>query len=327
MLAIVGLMYAPWMARNMKVCGNPLGLSWYSGLLELKGSEGDIMRAMEIKAEGITPALFRLKVQSGLINQLSELYKYLGSVLVAPVFFIAMLHLFKRPETSAFRWCIFLMWVSALLGMAVFGLYNETVPQNTLHSNDLHVLFIPMLTCYGFAFVLLMWSRLDINVRLVRLSFMTAIYLVSAMPFLQQFIELEKPPAGRIQWPPYIPPFIAILNTWTNEREIIASDMPWAVAWYADRKSLWVPKTVADFIALNDYKSLGNHLVGLYLTPVTGDRPFMRDVVKGEYKEWAPFILRQVNVKDFPLRAVTAMPIDNECVFYSDRDRWSSREE
>ena len=39
--------------------------------------------------------------------------------------------------------------------------------------------------------------------------------------------------------------------------------------------SLWVPRTVADFIALNDYKSLGNHLVGLYLTPVTGDRAFM----------------------------------------------------
>ncbi len=327
MLAIMGLMYAPWMARNMKVCGNPMGLGWYSGLLELKGTEGDIMRAMDMKAEGITPALFRVKVQSGLINQLSELYKYLGCVLVAPVFFITMLHLFKRPETSAFRWCIFLMWISALLGMSVFGLHNETVPNNTLHSNDLHVLFIPMLTCYGFAFVLLMWSRLDINVRLVRLSFMTAIYLVSAMPFIQQLIELEKPPAGRIQWPPYIPPFIAILNTWTNEREIIASDMPWAVAWYADRKSLWVPKTVADFIALNDYKSLGNHLVGLYLTPVTGDRAFMRDVVKGEYKEWAPFVLRQVNVKDFPLRAVTAMPIDNECVFYSDRDRWSSREE
>ena len=51
------------------------------------------------------------------------------------------------------------------------------------------------------------------------------------------------------------------------------------------------------------------------------------DIVKGEYKEWAPFILRQVNVKDFPLRAVTAMPIDNECVFYSDRDRWTNRED
>ena len=33
-----------------------------------------------------------------------------------------------------------------------------------------------------------------------------------------------------------------------TEDEIIASDMPWGVAWYADRKSLWIPMTINDFI-------------------------------------------------------------------------------
>jgi hypothetical protein len=37
--------------------------------------------------------------------------------------------------------------------------------------------------------------------------------------------------------------------------------------------------------------------------------------------------MRQVNIKDFPLRAVTALPVENECVFYADRDRWSNRED
>jgi hypothetical protein len=32
-----------------------------------------------------------------------------------------------------------------------------------------------------------------------------------------------------------------------------------------------------------------------------------------------------VNIKDFPMRAVTAMPLDNQCIFYSDRDRWTDR--
>ena len=327
MLAIVAVMYAPWMARNAKVCGNPLGLSWFSGLSEIKGTEGEIMRSMEIKAEGMSPALFRLKIQGQVIAQFNELYKFFGSVLVAPVFFLTMLHLFKRPETAAFRWAVLAMWLAAVIGMAVFGTWNESVPQNTLPANDLHILFVPLLTAYGLAFVLMMWARLEIRVRLVNLAFLSTLYIVSGMPFIQNLIALEQPPTGRVQWPPYVPPYIAILNTWTTEREIIASDMPWAVAWYADRKSLWVPKTVADFVKLNDYESLGNHLIGLYLTPVTGDRAFMRDIVKGEYREWHPFILRQVNVKDFPLRAVTPLPIENECVFYSDRDRWSSREE
>jgi hypothetical protein len=154
------------------------------------------------------------------------------------------------------------------------------------------------------------------------------IYLVSALPFIQVVIDLHKQPSGyAYQWPPYVPPWIAILSKWTTEREIIATDMPWGVAWYADRKSLWLPKTTQDFLTLNDYKTLGGPIIGVYLTPVTGDTRFMRDAVKGEYKEWGPFVVRQIIVKDFPLRAVQGMPIENECVFYSDRDRWSSRED
>jgi hypothetical protein len=175
---------------------------------------------------------------------------------------------------------------------------------------------------YGLAFILVLWTRLEINVRLVRIAFLTLLYLISGLPLLNSLIS---PPSGRVQWPPYVPPFIAILNSWTNEDEIIASDMPWAVAWYADRKSLWLPATVNDFIALNDYNELNGRIVGLYLTPITGNGRFVSDIIKGEYKEWAPFILRNVSTKDFPLRAVTALPLDNECVFYSDRDRWSQK--
>jgi hypothetical protein len=49
--------------------------------------------------------------------------------------------------------------------------------------------------------------------------------------------------------------------------------------------------------------------------------------MKGEYKEWAPWITRNANIRNFPLRAVTALPIDNECVIYADRDRWSTRDD
>jgi hypothetical protein len=49
--------------------------------------------------------------------------------------------------------------------------------------------------------------------------------------------------------------------------------------------------------------------------------------MKGEYKEWAPFITRNVNLKNFPLKAVTWLPIEGECIYYSDRDRWTNHEE
>jgi hypothetical protein len=333
MCGIVALMYAPWMVRNARVCGNPVGLGWYSGLHEIKGSEAAIMRSMEPPFERVSPNIFRNKIQSKLIGQLGSLYEYLGYVLVAPLFLVALLHLFKRQVTSGMRWALLCMWLGAMFGMSVFGLEGKPVFQPfapPVEANDLHILFVPLFTAYGLAFLLVMWSRLEINVKLVRWAFIGLIFIISSLRFATVFIEMSGQAKSRVQWPPYVPPFIAILNQWTTEREIIASDMPWGVAWYANRKSLWLPISIKDFIQLNDYNQLNGNIVGLYLTPVTGNQLFMPSIIKGDYKEWAPFILRQVtgpSLKDFPLRAVTPLPLDNECIFYSDRDRWTPRED
>jgi hypothetical protein len=118
-----------------------------------------------------------------------------------------------------------------------------------------------------------------------------------------------------------------VLKGWTLEREMIASDMPWAVAWYADRKSLWLPMTLKAFTTLNDYEQLKEKVVGLYLTPVSANAPFLYGIMKGPYAEWAPYITRKPESRDLPFKAVTALPKDNDCVFYADRDRWTSRED
>lgn len=324
MLAVFSLFYGPWLVRNQMVCGTPVGLGWYSGLYGARGNtESFEMRSMKLTLDELTPRYFRRKVQGESLKQMDQLYVLLGSVVVAPVFFLALLHLFKRPDTAVFRWCILLMWLGAFAGMGVFG-FSESAG---LHANDLHILFVPVMAFYGLALILVMWSRLQVTARIVWLGFISAVYTVSALPFIDQTLELLGPPTGRVAWPPYIPPYIAVMNSWTTEKEIIASDMPWAVAWYADRKSLWLPLTVKDFLDLNDYGRLDGRIVGLYLTPVTGNKAFIAEIVKGEYKEWAQFIMRNVTARDFPLKYVTALPMDGECVFYSDRNRWENRED
>ena len=115
-------------------------------------------------------------------------------------------------------------------------------------------------------------------------SLLGLLFFVSSLPFIQSTIEMLAGPRMQVQWPPYVAPYIAIMGTWTTENEIITSDMPWAVAWYAERKSLWLPETIQDFVDLNDYKKLNGAVVGLYLTPVSGNRGFLGDIVKGEYE-------------------------------------------
>ena len=324
MAVIFMVMYTPWMIRNQQVCGTPVGLGWYSGLHGLRGSESELMRSMDVSLSGLSPLTFRQKVQANTADQVLNLTSALGASMMAVVFFVALLHLFKRPETSTFRWAILSMWLCAVLGMSVFS-----VPEGVggLGANDLHVLFIPLMLSYGLGFVLVMWTRLEVNIKLVRLGFLSLLFFISSLPFIENALEMLAGPRMQIQWPPYVAPYIAIMGTWTTEKEIITSDMPWAVAWYAERKSLWLPEKIEDFVTLNDYKQLNGAIVGLYLTPISGYKGFINEIVKGEYKEWAPFITRNVSTRDFPLKVSTLMPYENECIFYSDRDRWTVRED
>jgi hypothetical protein len=103
--------------------------------------------------------------------------------------------------------------------------------------------------------------------------------------------------------------------------EITASDMPWAIAWYADRRSIWLPDTVRAFTEFHDYGVFGAPVNGLYLTPISGSQNKLGDILKGEYKDWAAVILRSVDLQRFPLKWATLLGLENECVFFSDHDR------
>ena len=165
MLGIFLLMYGPWLVRNQMVSGFAPGASWYSALFQIRGTESSIMRDMEFRFEGVSPVMFRNKIQSGVSDQLGRLFDLLGRCVVAPIFFLALLHIFKRKETAVFRWALLSMWLIGLLGMAVYGSDDDG---NVLSANDLHCLFIPMFAAYGFAFLLVLWTRLEINVSLVQ---------------------------------------------------------------------------------------------------------------------------------------------------------------
>jgi hypothetical protein len=130
------------------------------------------------------------------------------------------------------------------------------------------------------------------------------------------------PGKSPVRWPPYMPPLIAVLNDWMKPNEVTASDMPWAIAWYADRPGLWVPDTVKNFTDFGDYNVLGAPLNGLYLTPISGTDNTYRDIVKGEYSDWAAIIQHTTVTQRFPLKWATAgLGPGNECIFLSDHDR------
>ena len=318
MLTIFCVLYTPWLVRNYRACHDPFGMGAYIIMGCINGSEDSEMRGMYTGLEGLNGGALKGQIKAQAIVQFSSLFMWMGQNPIAPVFFITLLYMFKRREQSHFQWCFFSMWLFAFLGMTILGLDAN----NPIHTNNLYILFIPITTVYGFAYVMMLWTRLSINIKFLRYCFIGLIFLISGLPLASTYMNQSK---YRVNWPPYIPPFIAILNTWTSENEYIASDMPWAVAWYADRKSLLIPVQMTDFLNIYDWSEMRGSLVGLYLTPITGNRQLINEIIKGTEKDWAPLIIRSAHSKDFPFHAATALPVDGECIFYCETDRWSNK--
>ncbi len=337
-IGVFAIIVLPWFIRNVSVSGSPLGsgiYGLYNGLAG--GTEGVVMRNFDPENDPLPTDGMPTKLIISSLRQLEKLHLLLGGIVVAPMFFLSLLHPFRRPEIASFRWAVFLMWLPAVLAMSIFGLTSLFGHERAvLDSNQLHLLFVPLMTGYGLAFLSVLWTRLGLPAHypMVRNGHFILVIILSAAPLLlttPQRISRGVRTKGLPHWPPYIPAGITRLGDWTEENEIIVSDVPWAVAWYADRMSMWLPSTQDQFEDLGTYgKQRGTPFAGVFLTPMTTNARLGTQIMRGEYGEWARLILRgemfkfQVDVidPDFAFPFATPMPTSNQSFFYSDSRRW-----
>jgi hypothetical protein len=79
---------------------------------------------------------------------------------------------------------------------------------------------------------------------------------------------------------------------------------------------------VSDFNELNDFQLLGGPVTGLYLTPVSRDEKFLTRLRSPEWSEWMPLLLPSPqSIPNFPLQKWVGFA-NNECLLFSDRERW-----
>ena len=103
------------------------------------------------------------------------------------------------------------------------------------------------MTAYGLAFISILWSRLDFvastpmlrNVHHMVIIGICALPLVLALPQKVRVGMTLRDRGGVPHWPPYYAPALnsktSGLKGWVTDKQVVFSDQPWAVAWYADR--------------------------------------------------------------------------------------------
>ena len=93
-------------------------------------------------------------------------------------------------------------------------------------------------------------------------------------------------------WPPYYAPALNLgLKNWIKPDQLCFSDQPWAVAWYADRLSVWLPTNKEGFEKLEATAGeLGTKPVGILVTPMSYGTTDIR-TVSDQYGYLTPLIL------------------------------------
>jgi hypothetical protein len=221
----------------------------------------------------------------------------LAGIVVAPLFFLALLHPFKRKSIADFRWAILLMWVSTAFGLAFFGITTKP-----LDPNQLHLLFAPIMTAYGLAFISILWTRLDFvgsspilqNVHHFVIVGICALPLVLALPSKVRTGMHLSNRGGVPHWPPYYAPALnnkTGVKGLTNPNQVVFSDQPWAVAWYADRISIWLPSSREAFQKLEmTANDLQTPVAGILISPSShGSGPVSE--VANLYKDFTSLVL------------------------------------
>ena len=287
------------MLRNQGITDSPFGtafLTLYNGLAN--GSEDTVMRNIDLTADPLVTDGLISKILRTTLLQSTNIIPFLGGILVAPLFFLSLLHPFKRKSIATFRWAIFLMWITTAFGLAIFGITNEP-----LDPNQLHLLFAPIMTAYGLAFISILWSRLDFvaatpslqNVHHMVIIGLCALPMVLSLPTRVRVGMQLRDRGGVPNWPPYYAPAlnskVSGLKGWVTEKQIVFSDQPWAVAWYADRVSVWLPPTREGFAKLETVANdLQTPVVGILISPSShGSGPI--STVAERYRDFTALVL------------------------------------
>ncbi len=210
------------------------------------------------------------------------------------------------------------------------------------------------MTAYGLAFISILWSKLPLvtsapmmrNVHHMAVVAICALPLVLSLP-LKVRIGMDKKDRGGIpHWPPYYAPALNLgLSKWLTEKQICFSDQPWAVAWYADRISVWLPPTREDFAEIeNSAANLETPVAGILISPSSHGTGNAAETA-AKYKDFASLVLDgrvflatyppgvsiynqdqkiQEITRRYPFRATL---VGMDMVYYSDRALRTSGEE
>jgi len=271
-LGAFALVAAPWLLRNYQLSGNWFGTASSALLVNTPAFPADALeRSLNptTSVDLLRQTLRNVLAQFGSVLQ-NDLPR-LGGSWVSAFFLTGLVFRFSDPTRNVLRNFALLSLVVLLPARALTRAGQPEVEQDYL------AVIAPLIVVLGTAFFCSLLDQVNWPIEGVR-PLVTALFvLVVSLPLV---LLLLPPGRGPLAYPPYHPPLIRRLADWVRPDELIMTDVPWAVAWYADRRAITLtryaldPEGKEDFSAVNDARQ---KVAAVYLTQRTTDAKFFSD--------------------------------------------------
>jgi 4-amino-4-deoxy-L-arabinose transferase-like glycosyltransferase len=292
-IAAFAVVVAPWIARNYAVSGTPFGTASFS-VIESFSSGFKLERSLQPDLPHYVFLAYMWKLSSNLMPVLQDdLFKMAGGWISA-FFLVSLMVGFRSLALRRMRYflvgCIVTLAVTEAL---VRTQLTDETPE--INSENLLVLLAPVIVVYGVGLFYVLLEGIKFPFFQLRYVAITVFAGLLLLPMLFALVAGTK---GPVAYPPYRPDVVQFSSQLMKPDELIMSDIPWAVAWYGDRQSVWLTLNATaspqdpvqwqeSFFAINDVLK---PIHALYLTPRSLDARFQSEWVRGGQLSWGHFI-------------------------------------
>ena len=231
------LSFAPWVIRNYHLSGTPFGTAGYAVFQETDSFPKDrIQRASHPDFREFSAGELRAKFVKNARRLLQSDLLRAGGNWAFSFFLVGLLVPFRNVSLRRIR--TFLLAVLALLVMAQCLGTTDTGPEaGVVHKQNLVAVTGPLVFIFGTSLFFILLDQGGLKSAGTRLAGMGAFCLALSAPLI---LKLLPPHSAPIQYPPYFPPWIQQKSRHLDPEDWMMSDIPWAIAWYGNRSSVWL---------------------------------------------------------------------------------------
>lgn len=303
-----------WLVWLWWVTRNPIGLNWAYLIADSAYYPGNLVWRTYTFDQEKTDVWRRILGSAGrgaafVITQGPALC---GAAIAGTLALFSALHGFRRPSAAKGK----LLW---LAGSAALLIATAFVARGDSGSaSPMLIVILPLACVYGAAGLYVLVERWNLEVELLGKIFVVLIAFLSCVPVLNRVLRTDTAPFA---YPPTYPPIFLFMRSWFEPKELQASDLPAAEAWYSNQPTLWVPATRDDLIKIHDRV---NPIFSILFTPASSDVK-MHSQMLAENSEWGAWadVIRRQKPPDLPQSFVTSLPPNNDYLLLSIQKRWN----